>query len=39
MTWIEGAYRYRDPNEDLPKDFDENREYYYKLLGLPLDVQ
>jgi len=23
----------------LPKDFDKNREYYYDLLGLPLDVQ
>lgn len=38
MIWVAGAYRYRDPNEDLPKDFDENREYYYKFLGLPLDV-
>lgn len=39
MIWIEGAYRYRDPNEDLPKDFEENREFYYRMLGLPLDVQ
>lgn len=39
MIWIEGAYRHRDPNEDLPKDFSENREYYYNLLGLPIDAQ
>ncbi len=36
--WIEGAYRYRNPNEDLPKDFDEKKERYYKLLDLPLNV-
>ena len=39
MIWIEGAYRYRDPNQDLPKDFDENREYYYNFLCVPLDVR
>jgi hypothetical protein len=37
--WIEGAFRYRNPDQDLPKDFDENREYYYGLLGLPLNVK
>jgi TnpA family transposase len=36
--WVEGAYRYRDPNDDLPKDFEENRPYYYGLLGLPLNA-
>lgn len=36
MIWVEGAFRYRDPDRDLPKDFEENREYYYNLLGLPL---
>jgi len=36
--WIDGAYRYRNPSKDLPKDFEENREYYYNLLGLPLNV-
>lgn len=39
MIWIDGALRYRDPNEDLPKDFEKNREFYYHMLGLPLDVQ
>lgn len=37
MIWVEGALRYRDPDEDLPKDYVENRENYYKELGLPLD--
>lgn len=36
--WIEGAFRYRNPDHDLPKDFDENRNHYYGLLGLPLSV-
>ena len=39
MIWIEGAYRYRNPDHDLPKDFDEKREHYYGLLGLPLSVK
>lgn len=38
MIWIEGSYLYRNPERDLPKDFEENRQYYYDLLGLPLDV-
>ena len=36
--WIEGAHRYRNPIDDLPKDFDDNQEYYYDLLGLPLNA-
>lgn len=39
MIWIEGAFRYRDPNHDLPKDFNEKREYYYGLLGLSLNAK
>ncbi len=35
MIWIKGAYRYRDPDIDLPKDFDDKRDYYFNLLGLP----
>lgn len=38
MIWVEGALRYRNPDDDLPKDFEEKREHYYKLLGLPLNV-
>jgi len=39
MIWIEGAYRYQNPDKELPQDFDENRAYYYNLLGLPLNVK
>lgn len=35
--WVNGAYRFRNPNEDTPQYFDQNRAYYYELLGLPLD--
>jgi len=27
--WVVGADRYRNPDEDLPQDFDVNREAYY----------
>lgn len=37
--WIEGAHRYRNPDDDLPKDFAQRREYYYNLLGLPLKAE
>jgi hypothetical protein len=33
-----GANRYRDPDEDLPADFELKREGYYKALNLPLDA-
>ena len=36
LIWIEGAYRYRNPDDDSPKDFDERHEYYYQMLDLPL---
>ena len=35
LIWIDGAYRYRNPDEDLPQDFDQNREYYFNLMSLP----
>ena len=37
--WIEGADRYRNPDEDLPQDFDENKEEYFQALKAPLDVE
>ena len=37
MIWIDGAYRYQNPDHQLPKDFEENRDHYYQLLGLPRD--
>jgi hypothetical protein len=33
--WAEGADRYRNPDEDLPTDFDAKRETYYDLLQAP----
>ena len=39
MIWIEGALRYRNPHDDLPKDFEEKREHYYNLLGLPIHAR
>jgi TnpA family transposase len=36
--WVEGARRYRNPEEDVPQDFAQQREAYYSGLGLPLDA-
>jgi len=36
--WVVGANRYRNPDEDLPQDFEQNREEYYAALDLPQDV-
>ncbi len=36
--WVEGANRYRNPDDDLPKDFDEQRAIYYDALALPMDA-
>jgi hypothetical protein len=36
--WIVGAHRYRNPDEDLPADFDAQRAPYYEALKLPLDA-
>jgi len=33
--WIEGADRYRNSEEDLPKDFENRREEYYEALKQP----
>lgn len=35
--WVEGADRYRNPDDDLPGDFRENREMYYAALNLTDD--
>jgi len=33
--WVVGADRYRNPDDDLPADFDAQREAYYAALKLP----
>jgi hypothetical protein len=38
-VWVEGADRYRNPDEDLPADFTQQREEYYTALNQPLDVE
>jgi len=35
--WVVGAVRWRDPEGDLPRDFEENRDFHYGALGQPLD--
>lgn len=37
--WIVGSRRYRDPEEDLPQDFEAKREAYYSELGIPMDAK
>lgn len=37
--WVVGANRYRDPEEDLPTDFEQHREAYYQALKLPTSVE
>ena len=36
--WVEGADRYRNPEDDLPQDFDTKRAVYYAALTLPEDA-
>jgi hypothetical protein len=37
--WVVGADRYRNPDEDLPADFETERAPYYQALNLPLDAE
>jgi TnpA family transposase len=37
--WVVGANRYRNPDEDLPTDFESKRQVYYQVLTLPEDVE
>jgi hypothetical protein len=36
---VEGARRWRDPDEDLPADFERNRAVHYAAIHKPLDAQ
>jgi TnpA family transposase len=36
--WVDGADRFRNPDEDLPSDFRENRDVYYAALKLTTDA-
>jgi TnpA family transposase len=35
--WVIGSRRYRDPEEDLPQDFEGRKAFYYADLGVLLD--
>src|SRR6266511_269627 len=35
--WVEGADRWRNPDQDLPADFEERRAAHYQALRKPLD--
>jgi hypothetical protein len=35
--WVVGAERWRNPDEDLPADFDQHRAEHYQALRKPLD--
>ena len=37
--WVVGADRYRNPEDDLPADFESRRETYFEALSLPLNVE
>jgi hypothetical protein len=35
-VYVQGAGRWKDPDEDLPGDFEDNRDVHYSELGKPL---
>ena len=37
--WVVGAKRYCNPEEDLPQDFEAQREIYYQALKQPMDAE
>lgn len=37
-VWVVGANRYRNPDEDLPADFEKNRITHYQALNLSMDA-
>ncbi len=37
--WVVGSRRYRDPEDDLPKNFEEKKADYYKDLGIPMNAK
>jgi hypothetical protein len=37
-VWVKGAHRFRNPDEDLPQDFDLRRDEYYVALEQPREA-
>jgi len=38
-VWVEGSHRFRNPDQDLPQDFDSRRPEYYAALGHPREAR
>lgn len=38
-VWVKGADRFRNPDEDLPEDFDARRQEYYVAIEQPRDAK
>jgi len=38
-VWVSNGYQYRNPEEDLPQDFEDKRPYYYGLLNKNQDAK
>ena len=38
-VWVQGADRFRNPDKDLPEDFDARREEYYAAIEQPRDAK
>lgn len=36
-VWVEGSERWRNPDQDLPADFEQRRTEHYRALRKPLD--
>lgn len=37
-VWVSGANKYKNPDEDMPSDFEDKRPEYYKILNKTQDV-
>ncbi|MBB1077841.1 Tn3 family transposase [Rhodoferax sp. 4810] len=37
--WVFGSRRYRNPEEDLPQDFEERKAAYFEDLDIPMDAK
>lgn len=37
--WVVGSRRYRNPEDDLPQDFEERKAAYYEDLSIPTDAK
>lgn len=38
-VWVEGSFKHNNPDNDLPNDFESNKQSYYDELALPVDSE